>query len=84
MYCRSVPVCAGMLFVGSGGESTNGGTITETIPYTAYFARISATFAAIGMAGYGILICSTSINTLKSSPVIVSVDCPGELLGVTS
>jgi hypothetical protein len=27
---------------------------------------------------------TTSISTLRSEPVIVSVDCPGSLLGVSS
>src|SRR4030088_2574748 len=84
MYSRSVPVCDGIVLVGIGGESVNGGTMTGMIPYTAYFARIRATLAAIGRAGYGIFICITSINTLKSSPVTVSVDWPGSLLGVNS
>ena len=29
-------------------------------------------------------ISTTSMSTLRSSPVIVNVDCPGSLLGVSS
>src|SRR6185295_10949500 len=70
--------------MGFGGASPGGGTTMGTIPKAAYLARISATRAATGIAGYGILISITSISALKSSPVTVRVDWPASLLGETS
>jgi hypothetical protein len=62
-----------------------GGMATGTIPNTVYLARMAYTRAITGCAGKRMNGISTRfMSTLRSSPVMVSVDLPGSLLGASS
>ena len=56
-----------------------------TMPNTPYFARMAASWATSGMAGYRMNGISTMfMRTVRSSPVTVMVDWPGSFDGAMS
>ncbi len=77
-----MPFCAGMRVVGIGTSINTLGMINGISPRKAYLSRISATRPSAGVAGNGKPLKSIlSINTVRSSPVIDSVELPGSRPG---
>ncbi len=77
-----MPCCDGIWFVGIGTSIITLGITIGTMPSHAYFSSISPTRPSAGVAGNGKPLKSICrITTLKSSPVIDSVECAASAPG---